>query len=112
VRVGAFQSVGATIVPALMPGLAERRPALEIELKQTISDDELFHLHDAGELDLMFAMLPLPEGPFAFTEFFAEPLIALVSAACPLARTGPSVTLRELASYPLITARRADTACI
>jgi DNA-binding transcriptional LysR family regulator len=34
-RVGAFQSVGGTVVPALMTRLAQRRPALEIELKQT-----------------------------------------------------------------------------
>jgi DNA-binding transcriptional LysR family regulator len=103
--VGAFQSVGATVVPLLVTRLAERRPALEIELKQAISDEELFDLLGAGELDLTFAMLPVPEGPFAFAELFAQPLIAVVSATSSLA-SGTSMTQRELAAYPLITARQ------
>jgi molybdate transport repressor ModE-like protein len=104
-RVGSFQSVGATVVPALMARLAKRRPGLEIDLREAISDDELFGLLAVGELDLTFAMLPVPDGPFAFVELFADPFIALVSATSPLAH-GSSVTLRELGSCPLITAKR------
>jgi DNA-binding transcriptional LysR family regulator len=104
-RVGAFQSVGATLLPALMTRLAQRRPALEIELTQAISDDELFGRLSDGALDVTFATLPVPEGPFTFTGLFAEPFLAVVSATSPLAGDAGSVTLRELASYPLITAR-------
>jgi DNA-binding transcriptional LysR family regulator len=103
-RVGAFQSVGATIVPALMTQLARRRPEMEIELTQTIADDELMDLLGTGDLDITFAMLPIPEGPFTFFELFSEPFVVLVSVTSPLARNASSVSLRELATHPLITA--------
>ena len=78
-RVGTFQSVGATVVPALMTRLAQRHPALEIELEQAISDDELFEALGADELDLTFAMLPVPEGPFALPGSSRSPS----SRSCP-----------------------------
>src|SRR5262249_34509748 len=55
-RLGAFQSVGGTVVPALMSSLAQRCPELKVELTQTISDDQLFRLLSTDELDVVFAM--------------------------------------------------------
>src|SRR5690242_14941477 len=76
-RVGILQSVGARILPALL------------------------RLVDRGELDLSFAELPLPEGPFESREILRDPYVLLVSAKSELAERD-GVPLRALAGLPLI----------
>lgn len=104
-RVGAFQSVGAKLLPPLVSRLARTRPGLRIELTQTTSDPELFDLLEDGRLDVTFAMLPAPEGPFRVRELFADRFIVLAAADSELAGLGRSLSLRELAARPLIAAR-------
>jgi DNA-binding transcriptional LysR family regulator len=103
-RVGAFQSVGARLIPPLIQHLGREYPALRIELTQTTSDPELFRLLEAGELDITFAMLPAPKGPFVVQELFAESFVVLVGANSALARRGRPLSLRELSELPLIAA--------
>lgn len=105
-HVGAFQSIGPRLLAALLDGLARDGSALRVSLTQTTSDPELFELLDAGELDVTFAMLPVPDGPFAFRELFPDPFVALVPADSPLAARTDPLPLRELAAQPLIAARR------
>ena len=102
--VGAFQSVGATLLPPLMRQLAQTRPGLRIELTQTISDPELFDLLEAGKLDVTFAMLPAPEGPFRVRELFAERFVVLAAPDSEVVRRGRALALRDLAELPLIGA--------
>jgi DNA-binding transcriptional LysR family regulator len=104
-RVGTYQSVGEQILPALLPRFQADRPDVEVSLIESESDDELLAHVERGDLDLAFALLPLPEGPFAFVELMRDPWMLLVPADGPLAgREGP-VPLREVASLPLIGAR-------
>jgi DNA-binding transcriptional LysR family regulator len=103
-RVGAFQSVGARLLPRVMRRLARVSPGVRIELTQTISDPELFDLLAAGRLDVMFAMLPAPDGPFLVRELFAEGFVVLAAADSEVARRGRSLSLRQLAELPLIAA--------
>jgi DNA-binding transcriptional LysR family regulator len=103
-RVGAFQSVGATLLPPLMSRLSRTRPGLQIELTQTTSDPELFDLLEGGRLDITFAMLPAPEGPFRVRELFAERFIVLAAADSEVASRGRPLSLSELAGLPLIAA--------
>jgi len=102
-RVGAFQSVGATILPPLLRRLAADRPDLRIELTQTTSDEELFVLLADGRLDLTFAMLPIPAGPFVAVELFGDPFVVMTAPGSTWARGGP-VSVRELVTAPLIAA--------
>jgi DNA-binding transcriptional LysR family regulator len=104
-RVGAFQSVGATLLPPLMSRLARDRAALRIELTQTTSDPELFELLETGQLDVTFAMLPVPPGGFAVAELFSDPFVAMVAPDSALGRRARRVSLREIASLPLVAAR-------
>jgi len=69
----AFQSVSAALLPLLLDRVARERPALRLALSQTTADPELFELLEAAELDITFAMLPVPDGPFAALELFADP---------------------------------------
>jgi DNA-binding transcriptional LysR family regulator len=103
-RVGAFQSVGAKLLPPLMSRLARERPGLRIDLTQTTSDPELFDLLAGGGLDITFAMLPAPEGPFRVRELFADRFVILAAADSDVAGRGGCLSLRELAELPLIAA--------
>jgi DNA-binding transcriptional LysR family regulator len=103
-RVGAFQSVGAKLLPPLMSRLSRERPGLRIELTQTTSDPELFDLLERGRLDIIFAMLPAPEGPFSVRELFADRFIVLAAADSEVAGRGRPLSLPQLAELPLIAA--------
>jgi DNA-binding transcriptional LysR family regulator len=104
-RVGTYQSVGEKLLPVLVPRFRAVRPGVEITLVESESDDELLALVERGELDLAFALLPLPDGPYAFVELMQDPWMALVPAGGPLASHAGPVPLRDLTSWPLIGAR-------
>jgi DNA-binding transcriptional LysR family regulator len=101
-RIGAFQSVSAALVPELIRQLPREQPDLTVDLVHTTADGELFALLEEGKLDLTFAILPLPEGPFEAVELFADPVVLMVPLASPLTRRSDPVGLDELAGLPLI----------
>ena len=84
-RIGTFQSVGAKVIPELMRSFLDSWPRVELELKESTSDDDLLRLVERGELDLTFAMLPLLEGPFEFQELMRDPYVLVVPADHELA---------------------------
>jgi DNA-binding transcriptional LysR family regulator len=104
-RVGTYQSVSDHLLPELLPRFRRDRPRVEVSLVDSSSDDELLGDLERGELDLAFALLPLPEGPFAFVELMRDPWVLLVPADSPLARHDEPVSLDEFAHLPLIGAR-------
>ena len=104
-RVGAFQSVGATLLPPLLDRLAREAPDLRIELTQATSDEPLLDGLRAGDLDVTFAMLPVPAGPFATAEMLVDPFVLVVAADAELAARGAPVTLGELDGVPLVAPR-------
>jgi DNA-binding transcriptional LysR family regulator len=104
-RVGAFQSVSATILAPLLSRLARDQAALRIDLTQTTSDPELLELLEAGDLDVTFVMLPVPEGPFAVLELFSDPFVVMVAHDGALAHGAGEISVRDLASVPVIVAR-------
>lgn len=80
-RVGTYQSVGEQILPALVPRFQASRPGVEISPIESESDDELLACVERGDLDPAFALLPLPDGPFAFVELMRDPWMLLVPGA-------------------------------
>jgi DNA-binding transcriptional LysR family regulator len=110
-RVGAFQSAGAKVVPPLMSRLSRDRPCLRLELTQTTSDDDLFALMEAGRLDITFAILPVPRGPFVAVELFTDPFVVMVGSHSALAQRGGQVSLGDLVGQRLIIGHaRSDIA--
>lgn len=90
-RVGTYPSVGAKILPELLPLFAAAWPALEVELQESNSDAELLGLVEHGSLDLTFCMLPLPDGPFDALELLVDPWLLLLPAngSRPQGRASP-----------------------
>ena len=105
-RVGIYQSIGARVLPELMRRFGESWPLVEIQLTELADDGELLRLVENGELDLTFADLPLPDGPFGWNEILRDPYVLLVPAGDPLAQRDAAPPLRELSGLPLITWRQ------
>lgn len=84
-RIGAYESVSARILPAILGVFAARWPKVAIDLVDS-ADDELLPLVEAGELDLAFVMdsEALSDG-FKTTELLRDPYVLLLPAASPLA---------------------------
>jgi molybdate transport repressor ModE-like protein len=104
VRVGAFQTAGAKILPETLKLLLAQRPGVSVDLRESISDLEHLEQLERGLLDLIFAVLPLPEGPFEWAELVTDPFTALVSARSPLAER-TEISLEELGREPLVCFR-------
>ena len=105
-RVGIFQSVGARILPGLLRRFREEWPRVEVRVREETSAADLLRLLEHGELDLTFADLPLPDGPFEWHEVIRDPYVLVVPAADPLAQRETAPPLRELAGAPLVTWRQ------
>ena len=100
-RVGILQSVGARILPAVLRRFNGEWPRVAVQVREEADEAELLRLVERGELDLAFAELPLPEGPFESQEVLRDPYVLLVSARSELAERD-GVPLRTLENLPLI----------
>ena len=101
-RVGILQSVGARLLPRLIRRFKRDFPRVSVQVREGNTPDELLPLVESGELDLTFAELPLPEGPFEWVELLRDPYVLLVAADSPLAGRETAPPQRELAGLPLI----------
>jgi DNA-binding transcriptional LysR family regulator len=104
-RVGIFQSVGARILPGLIRRFKKEWPLVEVSVREEIDAADLLRLLEHGELDLTFADMPLPAGPFESEEVLVDPYVLLVQAGSKLAERTTAPPLRELAGVPIVTWR-------
>jgi DNA-binding transcriptional LysR family regulator len=107
-RVGIYQSVGARLLPALVRRFREQWPRVGVRVREESGAADLLRLLEHGELDLSFADLPLPEGPYEWAELLQDPYVLLVSARSELASLESAPSLREVAKLPLIGRRSTD----
>jgi molybdate transport repressor ModE-like protein len=109
-RVGAFQSVGARVLPEVMRRFGTRWPQVDISLTEAAHDDELLGLLERGDVDLAFVILPLSVGPFETIELLRDPYVLVVEAGSPLAEQATDELLRTLSELPLIGFRLCRSA--
>ena len=100
-RLGIYQSVGARIVPRLLPRYARDWANVRVLPRESPTDAGLFELVERGELELSFADLPLHAGPFESVELMDDPYVLVVSVDSPLAGARQA-GLEEIADLPLI----------
>ena len=79
-RVGVYQSVGEHILPTLMQRFVDAWPRVEVTLEEAANDVDLLDGVERGELELTFADLPLPEGPFEHVEVLRDPYVLMLPA--------------------------------
>src|SRR5438874_5939243 len=98
-RVGAFQSVGARVLPEIMRRFTEQWPQIEVQLDE-LEDDEISNAIESGEIDIGFVLLPVGDAPLETVELLHDPYVLIVAAGSLLADLKPG--LREAAEYPLV----------
>jgi DNA-binding transcriptional LysR family regulator len=108
-RIGVYQSVGQRILPVVMRKFLAEWPQVQVTLTESASDEKLLTRVERGELDLTFADLPLPDGPFDSVEIMRDPYVLVVRADSPLAARDSAPTLREVAELDLIAHKHCRT---
>jgi DNA-binding transcriptional LysR family regulator len=93
-RIGAYESVSARILPAILGVFAAKWPDVDIHLMD--SSQELLTLVEAGDLDLAFVMdSEVRAEEFQTTALLQDPYVLLVPVDSPFAEKQP-VPLEEL----------------
>ena len=100
-RLGIYQSVGIRILPRLLQRFTPDWPNVRVLPQESPTDAGLFELVESGELELAFADLPVPDGPFESVELMQDPYVLLVAASSPLA-DAKQAGLSDVAELPLI----------
>lgn len=97
-RVGIYQSVANKLLPEVIRRFKASRPQVEIELAEQMDDAELVAAVERGDLDLSFAVKPVPEGPFEIRDLMRDPYVLITPAGSPLAKRRPAVVeLKDVA---------------
>jgi DNA-binding transcriptional LysR family regulator len=100
-RVGAFQSAGARILPEVLRRYTAAWPRVEVRLEEA-EDDSLLSQIEHGDLDLAFVMLPVENAALETVELVRDPYVLVTQADSPLARATTPPTFREIGAMPLI----------
>ena len=106
IRVGAYQSVAAAILPLILQELGADPDEVQFDLTESNDDRVLLEMLERGELDVAFTELPLPDGPLEATRLLDDPYVLLVHEDHPYTALGRELTLEEVAAIPLIACRR------
>lgn len=111
-RVGTFPGVGGAVLAHVMAQFEHVAPGVALlveEHPRAVAPLESLRL---GDIDLAFAVLPLPPGPFVRTKLFDETFALLVRPDSALARGRRPPTADDLGTLPLITLKDCPaTAC-
>ena len=106
-RVGAYESVGARLLPELVGRFRDAYPGVRVEVDEALSDLDLMRSLERGVLDLAFTLLPLPPGPFEARTVLRDPWLLVVQAGAEHARLSARAPLglREIGQLPLVSFR-------
>src|SRR5438128_7288975 len=99
-RIGIYQSVANKVLPEVMRRFKERWPAVDVRVTEAAHDRELVDAVERGELDLSFAIQPIPDGPFEVREVMQDPYVLVTGAGSALTRRRPSAA--DLAGLPMV----------
>jgi molybdate transport repressor ModE-like protein len=80
-RVGIYQSVANKVLPDVMRRFKARWRDVDVQVTEGTHDVDLVEAVERGELDMTFAIQPLPEGPFEVRELMRDPYVLVVAAS-------------------------------
>jgi DNA-binding transcriptional LysR family regulator len=101
-RVGTFESSGTRLLPPVLRQFRAQWPKVDVRLTELAKDDQLLQLVERGDVDVSFAILPLPEGPFAAEVLLHDPYV-LVVAADAETKLRPPIRIRDIQALPLLS---------
>jgi len=89
VRMGTFQSVGVRIVPRLLSHLAAVAPDVDVEVVECVTCEGLEDAVAAGDIDVAFTLLPVPEGALEAVHLMDDEYLHVVPVGDPMADAAP-----------------------
>jgi DNA-binding transcriptional LysR family regulator len=102
-RVGAYQTIAAHLLPHVLREFNRETPHVEVVLTDTPGDEKLVTMLDEGDLDLAFVDLPLKLHRDIETESLAvDEYVLVVPHNSPLAIRGEPIRLNDLKELKLI----------
>lgn len=104
--VGAYQSASRQILPPLLLRFSAAWPRIDVRLTESADDGDFFPLIRSGELDLTFAIYPIPDGPFEAIELLADPYVLVVLESSPLAARETPLSLHDTVGLRLLGFRQ------
>lgn len=99
-RVGIYQSVANKVLPEVMRRFKQRWPDVDVQLTEAAHDNDLIDAVEGGDLDLTFAIQPIPAGPFEVRELMRDPYVLVTPAGSAMARHRPQIG--DLAGLPMV----------
>jgi molybdate transport repressor ModE-like protein len=102
-RVGCYESVGGTLLPAVLDGFTREFPDIQVALTEVADDGELLEQVDRDDLDLTFVVFPLPEGPFNSRSLARDPYVLVVGEDSDIAKASGPISLDDHPDLSLIT---------
>jgi molybdate transport repressor ModE-like protein len=90
-RVGIYESIANKVLPEVLRTFEERWPKVDVQLLEATVDSELTDGVERGELDVSFAVHPIPPGPFQTRDLIRDAYVLVVPATSELAGRRPSV---------------------
>lgn len=106
-RVGTFQSVSQTLLPPLLTQLAVQPTPIATALHEDPVTENLVQLLLAGELDVAFVVLPVPDDEIETVELVRDPWTVVVRSDHSLARLDRPVRAADISGLPLVTFARS-----
>lgn len=101
-RIGTIGSTAVHVLPHALRMLEARGHPASVELTEERSDKPLLDAVERGRLDVTFAQLPLPAGPYEWQHLLTVEYVAIVRADHPSISADPDLILGELTRAPLI----------
>jgi DNA-binding transcriptional LysR family regulator len=102
-RVGVTELIAVRLLPEVTTRFRARCPDAPLAPTIALSDLSLYAAVEQGSLDIAFAELPAPSGPFETVELLSDPYVLLIRQdALPAGRV---FSLHDLSALPLIGPR-------
>jgi molybdate transport repressor ModE-like protein len=101
-RVGIYQSVANKVLPEVLRRFHAGWPDVDVQVTEADYDNDLVDAVERGELDLTFAIQPIPDGPFEVRELMSDPYVILAAAGSSLARGRSAPHVADLHSVPMV----------
>jgi DNA-binding transcriptional LysR family regulator len=100
VRLGTVQSVGTRVLPDLLARFRQRRPGVEVVLRESPDVRELLDAVAEGELDVTFTEL-VDDPRFAYRPMLDDPFVLVVPKESREASL-PAITVDQMSGLPMI----------
>ena len=101
-RIGVPHDLAPRSLPHILAAFTARYPHATVSLTQTCDTPTGIDQLANGDLDLVIAELPIPDGPFHPTTLIEDPYVLILPADSPLARQTTPVTASQLAGLKLL----------